>query len=121
MLISGKRCRGTKIMDQIKEKLLAEKIRLEKELQSYKDEDPFLASDRSLEVNSLDNDSIENESHDRIAATRNGLKQDLSKILLALEKLEQGTYGKCDKCGQSIEPDRLLANPTATTCMAHAT
>ncbi|HET7713547.1 MAG TPA: TraR/DksA C4-type zinc finger protein [Patescibacteria group bacterium] len=108
-------------MDQIKEKLLAEKARLEAELQSYKSEDPFLAEDRGLEVNSLDNDSIENESHDRIAATRNGLKQDLSRVLLALEKLEQGTYGKCIKCGQDIEAERLQANPAAATCMSHAT
>lgn len=107
-------------MDQIKDKLLAEKARLEAELKSYKSEDPFLASDRGLEVNSLDNDSIENESHDRIAATRNGLKLDLSAILLALEKLEQGTYGKCDKCGGDIEPQRLEANPAATTCVSHA-
>lgn len=108
-------------MDQIKKNLLDEKARLEKELQSYKDEDPFLASDRGLEVNSLDNDSIENESHDRIAATRNSLKEDLSKVLLSLEKIEQGTYGKCDRCKGDIEPERLLANPSATTCMAHAT
>lgn len=34
----------------------------------------------------------------------------------ALEKLEAGSYGKCDRCGRSIEPARLQARPYATLC-----
>lgn len=108
-------------MEETKQKLLAEKARLEAELQSYKAEDPFLAGNRDLEINSLDNDSMENESHDRIAATRNSLKEDLSAVLLALRKIDEGTYGKCEKDGNhSIEPERLAASPTARFCLAHA-
>jgi DnaK suppressor protein len=104
----------------VKTKLLREKARLEAELVSFKSEDPYLAKDRDLEVKSIDNDSIDNEAHDRIEGVRTELKEDLSAVLLALEKIERGTYGKCEKCGKTIEPERLAASPTATYCMLHA-
>lgn len=107
--------------EEAKTKLLAEKARLEAELLSYKAEDPYLAQNRDLEINSLDNDSLENESHDRIAATRNALKEDLSSVLLALQKIDQGTYGKCEHGNDhEIESERLAANPSANFCLAHA-
>lgn len=108
-------------IEEAKTKLLTEKARLEEELRSYKAEDPYLAQNRDLEVNSLDNDSLENESHDRIAATRNALKVDLSAVLLALQKLDQGTYGQCEQgLDHAIEPERLAANPAASYCLKHA-
>jgi DnaK suppressor protein len=36
----------------------------------------------------------------------------------ALKKIEDGTYGTCEKCGQLIEPKRLEAFPSATACMS---
>ena len=38
----------------------------------------------------------------------------------ALEKMENGTYGTCEECGENIALDRLEANPSARTCIAHA-
>ena len=38
----------------------------------------------------------------------------------ALEKMEEGTYGSCEECGEPIPMKRLDANPAARTCMAHA-
>lgn len=37
----------------------------------------------------------------------------------ALERIEKGTYGKCEVSGEPIEEDRLEANPAARTCKAH--
>ena len=37
----------------------------------------------------------------------------------ALEKLESGTFGTCEVCGELIEENRLLILPTARTCVAH--
>jgi DnaK suppressor protein len=42
------------------------------------------------------------------------------KILRALAKLEDGTYGCCDVCGKSINPKRLAALPESTVCIDHA-
>ncbi len=35
----------------------------------------------------------------------------------ALEKLENGSYGLCDKCGKSISAGRLEVSPAATLCI----
>jgi RNA polymerase-binding transcription factor DksA len=36
-----------------------------------------------------------------------------------LGKIEAGTYGKCNACGEEIPEARLDANPAALTCMEH--
>ena len=35
----------------------------------------------------------------------------------ALEKLADGTYGRCDSCGKAIDPARLEALPQASLCL----
>lgn len=42
-----------------------------------------------------------------------------NEVKAALEMIENGTYGICSVGGEEIEKDRLLANPSATTCKAH--
>ena len=41
----------------------------------------------------------------------------LAQIERALEKLENGSYGKCDKCGKPIGKGRLEIAPFATLCV----
>ncbi|MEW5995073.1 MAG: TraR/DksA C4-type zinc finger protein [Candidatus Zixiibacteriota bacterium] len=36
----------------------------------------------------------------------------------ALQRIEDGTYGKCQKCGKQIQPERLKAVPHARLCIA---
>jgi len=38
-------------------------------------------------------------------------------IANALNRLEQGKYGLCTRCGEEIEPARLKAIPEAERCM----
>jgi RNA polymerase-binding transcription factor DksA len=38
-------------------------------------------------------------------------------IKSALTRLENGTYEVCSKCGKAIDPRRLVALPTTTTCL----
>ena len=40
----------------------------------------------------------------------------LHRINEALERLEEGTYGRCFECGEEIEPRRLRALPFAVRC-----
>ncbi|MET0820214.1 MAG: TraR/DksA C4-type zinc finger protein [Aeromicrobium sp.] len=35
----------------------------------------------------------------------------------ALDRLEQGTYGVCERCGAPIPQERLEARPVARTCV----
>ena len=43
-------------------------------------------------------------------------EQHLAEIDEALEQLEMGIYGRCEKCGKPIEPDRLAVLPHTTVC-----
>jgi len=44
-------------------------------------------------------------------------KEKLSAIDEALEKLEEGTYGICEECGDKIGPGRLKVMPLAKYCV----
>ena len=39
------------------------------------------------------------------------------RLLRALAKVEEGSYGACDVCGEPIAPARLEAAPESTTCI----
>ena len=39
------------------------------------------------------------------------------KIREALERIEQGTYGICEECGEEISAERLKARPVTTLCI----
>jgi DnaK suppressor protein len=41
----------------------------------------------------------------------------LKKIDLALSRVDDGTFGVCDDCGESIEIKRLVARPVTTLCI----
>jgi DnaK suppressor protein len=38
----------------------------------------------------------------------------------ALERLDEGAYGRCEVCGREIDEERLAARPEARTCREHA-
>ena len=52
--------------------------------------------------------------HDQLQVTR-------ADVTRALEKLDDGTYGICDVCGQPIAEGRLEALPWAVLCVEDAT
>ena len=41
----------------------------------------------------------------------------LAGVRRALEKLDEGTYGVCDRCGTSIPDERLEARPSSVRCV----
>ncbi len=42
----------------------------------------------------------------------------ISKINGCLKQIEDGTYGRCETCGDDIDPKRLDARPVASLCIA---
>ncbi|MGH3442450.1 MAG: TraR/DksA family transcriptional regulator [Nitriliruptorales bacterium] len=42
----------------------------------------------------------------------------LTQVEDALKRMDDGTYGLCERCGEPIEPGRLEALPYATLCLA---
>jgi RNA polymerase-binding transcription factor DksA len=43
---------------------------------------------------------------------------ELAAIDAALERLQSGSYGQCQRCGMAISAGRLQAQPSAATCLA---
>jgi DnaK suppressor protein len=53
-------------------------------------------------------------------ALSNTLRESLEEVERALGKLEDGSYGKCEVCGEEITAARLEAMPAARYCITHA-
>jgi len=43
-------------------------------------------------------------------------RETLQKIEISLHKIDDGTYGVCDDCGEDISPERLRVMPFAIRC-----
>ncbi len=48
------------------------------------------------------------------------LREALAEVEAAIDRLDKGTYGVCERCGQQIGPARLEAKPAARRCIACA-
>jgi RNA polymerase-binding transcription factor DksA len=55
---------------------------------------------------------------ERRLALEKQTRDQLVEVEHALIKIENGTYGKCDICGKSIDPARLEALPQAALCLS---
>jgi DnaK suppressor protein len=53
-------------------------------------------------------------------AAHDGLTALHAQVLRAQAKLDEGTFGSCDACGEPIGDERLEALPWATLCVRHA-
>jgi len=58
-----------------------------------------------------------NERREIGFATRELLVGKVNRIVAALERLDQGDYGRCVECGEAIAPARLNVMPEVTTCV----
>ena len=113
------------LIEQNKKKLLEEKKRLKtvlghEDIKDGKGEFPGDYKPRFDELGNEDGDNAsEVENFGNQLGVTQSLESKLSKIEAALEKISNGTYGKCEM-GDEIEEARLMAEPTAATCIQHA-
>ncbi len=59
----------------------------------------------------------ERENDEVVDAKRNETAQSNRVIQSALERIDDGSYGVCESCGEDIAPGRLEAIPEATRCV----
>ncbi|MEK7120335.1 MAG: TraR/DksA C4-type zinc finger protein [Patescibacteria group bacterium] len=114
-------------IQNLKEKLLVEKSRLEGDLKSFAKKDPKMKGDWDSKFPQMDEGlQTEDEMSDEVEeygnelAAEYPLEEQLSDVNLALEKIEKGKYGICENCGEEIPLERLQANPAAKLCMSCA-
>jgi RNA polymerase-binding protein DksA len=109
-------------MEKFRALLVAERERLEAELQEIENRTARMdESERANELSAyedhpadLASETFEREKDLAIGESVEGL---LRRVISALDKIERGTYGTCDACGRPIKKARLRALPFATLCL----
>ncbi|MEK7124319.1 MAG: TraR/DksA C4-type zinc finger protein [Patescibacteria group bacterium] len=109
-------------VEKLKLKLQEEKNTLKKELESFAVQDKDIKHNWKAKYPNRENGNMEEEAdetqeYDAMVSLEQSLELKLRDVDLALEKIEKGQYGSCEKCGKEIESDRLDANPSAKLCM----
>ena len=72
--------------------------------------------DLAFDQNFADSSQVTAERGE-VEALAGNLRESLTDVEAALVKLDNGTFGACEGCGQAISPDRLEAKPAAKLCM----
>jgi len=54
---------------------------------------------------------------ERDLSLREQIEGELAEVMQALQRLEEGTYGRCEACGRPIGTDRLVAEPATRFCL----
>ena len=62
-------------------------------------------------------EATESLEFEKRLALEKQLYEQLAEVEHALQKIEDGTYGLCDSCGQPIAENRLEALPQASLCI----
>ena len=60
--------------------------------------------------------STMNETSDQAAQDLGRLTQLLDDVEAAMERIDQGTYGRCEACAKELDRHALTATPTLQYC-----
>lgn len=109
-------------LKQIEEELLDRKQKILKDLKNISKEDYTEADNRSAKFpeygDKPDENAQEVNEYSTTLATEKILEKTLEDIDKALKRIEEGSYGTCKYCGETINPKRLIARPTASSCIS---
>jgi len=114
-----------KFIEELKNKLEAQKKSLEKELKTFaKKATPPAGGPKgnwetkypNRENGNMEEEADEVQEYGNMLPVEHSLELKLKDVNIALEKISQSKYGTCEKCGKTIEEERLLACPEARIC-----
>ena len=107
-------------IDRFRERLLDERRRVVDAIDNIHTENPGSIGEETEETSQDDHlGDIATATFDREMATtlEENSTHVLAEIDAALARIEDGTYGVCERCGQPIGEERLEALPWATLCI----
>lgn len=102
-----------------------EKVKIEGELETVGRKNPLNPNDWEAVPQEVGKEADPNVQADLMehfgdnAAILHDLELRYADVNKALSRVEAGTYGTCEVCGEAIELERLEADPAAVTCKAH--
>jgi len=113
---------STTELREFKERLLQEEQRLIEEREALEERTSHAAElERATELSAYDDHPADMASEtfelEKERALQENVETLLQRVRTALDKIERGTYGICDACGQEISKQRLQALPYATLCL----
>ncbi|HEX9846960.1 MAG TPA: TraR/DksA C4-type zinc finger protein [Acidimicrobiia bacterium] len=108
-------------VERFKRRLEEERERLEEQIEDYEREleEARLtesSSDRSPDPGNAEASSMKLEYAKELSIEQNSIDL-LSKVSRALDRVNAGTYGICESCGQPIPVERLDVLPYITLCV----
>jgi len=104
----------------VRRRLLEEQERLLREIDSLEEdlsEPPAEASEENHHRSHMAEAAAFTLDRQMELTLEENARHALDRIDRALEKLENGTYGICDSCGNRIDAGRLKAAPDAGLCI----
>lgn len=109
------------LLDELKNRLGAERERLLGEVTEIERHERETLSEASGENNYRDHMADQGSAtfeRELDMTLEENVRDALKAVDDALESMEAGTYGTCERCGKPIAQGRLEAVPTATLCIA---
>lgn len=106
---------------QFRDRLLAEREQTRGQLDELDAEIATLGMGQQVEGGGTGN-HLADDATDVVEQERNlvliaNLRDRMREIDHAMERLDAGTYGSCERCGRTIGVERLDAKPFATLCI----
>jgi DnaK suppressor protein len=113
---------STQAQEGYRERLTEERGRIEADMAGLDAEIAVLGEDQQVEGGGAGNhpadDATDVMEQERDLALIGNLQERMRDVDHALERLDAGTYGTCERCGKPIASERLEALPFATHCIA---
>jgi RNA polymerase-binding protein DksA len=110
-----------KTLDEIKGELLKQRERILNDLKGLSRQDNHEDDDRSASFpeygDKPDENAQEISDYSTNVVAEKVLEKSLEDIEKALKRMANDEYGICKYCGQPIAVKRLLARPTASSCI----
>jgi len=111
-------------LDEIREALEAERERIRTDIGKLHQQDEGMggpAAEKATELSDYDQHMADGATElflrEQDEAIYFGLRGSLEQVEAALHKLENATYGYCDRCGRDIGKERLEFLPQAILCV----
>jgi DnaK suppressor protein len=102
-------------MDSMKQKLVTMKNELERIADTGDDPAEVVQLDQTKVGRLSRMDALQAQAMAQASGERRAVQ--LREIDAALKRIDEGSYGDCERCERPINPRRLDADPTARLCI----
>lgn len=100
-----------------KKKITEEQKKILQQIESLRKDDPFSDPDHASDNAAVDTDVREQVGHDTVEAEIKDLETRYKDLDVALQHIQKGIYGICEKCNKNIPLVRMELVPEARFCI----